>query len=229
MRKILIFAFAALMMAVSCAKKDFTGTYLNQRLYGTQSYMGAIVGNYLTDHLWVAEQSLQYDKNKVYEALPKTKDFDTGGKSIWQVGTVWTVSIVTSLEGITMERTQEDSTWVLKRNADAGLREPYAGSYHTSFPTDSEVTLRMLPTEEGAPRHEWKMTVTRLVRTEDLGYKADIKTVESAIFRVAESQSGWGHCFGAFHMTVTKNDDPVDEAVLSYDGDAETAMFYHEN
>ena len=221
MKKIMIFAFVALMMAVSCAKDDFMGTFHDQRLHGTQSYMNGIVQNYLTDHLWVAEQSLQYDKNKIYETIPKTKDFDTGGKSIWAFGTKWTVSAVSSLEGITMERVQEDSTWVLKRNAVAAV------NYYTGYPTDSEVTLRMLPTEEDAPRHEWKMSVNRLVRTETMGYKADFSTEQPAEFRVAESTLGWGHCFGAFFMTVTKNDEIVDKAILSYDGDADTAMFYH--
>ena len=222
MKKIAVFALEAMVTlgSVSC-NKEFTGSYPFQEHIGTQVYMEYIVKGYLTDHLWVMEKALRYDDSDIYQTVPTSAEYDTDGNSIWQNGTVWTVSEVTALSGITIEKTQEDSTWVLKRNGKASFRSIPA------YPTESEVTLRMLPTEEDAPRHEWKLSVDKFVRTEDYGYKADLSTKEAAEFRVAGSASAWAWCKGTFWMDVTKDDEPVDKAVLSYDGTADTALFYH--
>lgn len=216
---IAMLAAASLLCGISCTK-EFYGSYPYQEPGDLQVYMSGITQVYLVDHLWVMERALAFDERGIYENIRKTEEYDTGGESIWTPGTKWTASEVKSLSGIVIEKTQEDSTWVLRRDTGAKL----AGV--PSFPTRSAVTLRMLKTPEGAPRHEWQLSVDEFVRTENLGYKAVLETREPAVFRVAGDKVAWGFCKGNFWMTVTKNEEVLDKAVLSYNGTAGSAEFF---
>lgn len=222
MKKTAICAFTAVVMLGMVSCKDYMGTYPHQETMGTQRYMEAIVTGYLADHLWVMERALIYDESKIYQTIRKSAEYDTDGNGLWQAGTVWKASEVTALSGISIEKTQEDSTWVLRRNDKA------SGKGFPAYPTDSEVTLRMLPTDDDAPRHEWRLYVDKFVRTEDFGYKADFSTQEAAEFRVAGSGSSWASCKGTFWMDVTRDGELVDKAVLVYNGSTDSATFYHE-
>ncbi len=224
MKKFTIIIAAVLLAGGSCSK-DFNGSYPHQKPVDLHTYMEGFVEFYLTDHLWVMERALSFDERALYESIPTSAEYTTGGKSIWTVGTVWTASEVQSLSGITIERAQDDSTWYLRRNDKAGIR-----GMEVDYPVDSDVTLRMLPTAEDAAVHDWRLTVTRCIRTEDLGYKADL-TMESespAEFRAtAPAVKSWNYCKGNFVMTVTKDGAKVDKGLLSYDGDGDSAVFYH--
>ena len=217
MKKFFIPILAAI-LAVSCSKadyQDFRGSY--QPESGKAVYMQKIVEVYFTDHLWLMERALLVDD--IGSSGRRLESFETDGKSIWETGACWKAgTAVQALSGATVEKMQEDSTWVVKRDAEANF-------WIKSFPTRSEVILRMRPTAEDAPNHEWDLSVVNFVRTENKGYKAEIYTEDPAEFRVADSEDAWGSCKGKFWMTVTCYDKPVDIAVLSYNGGPSTAVF----
>ena len=110
MKKFTIIIAAVLLAGISCSK-DFNGSYPHQKPVDLHTYMEGFVEFYLTDHLWVMERALSFDERALYESIPTSAEYSTGGKSIWTVGTVWTASEVQSLSGITIERGQDDSTW----------------------------------------------------------------------------------------------------------------------
>lgn len=215
MKKLLL-PICAILVLVSCSKSDFRGSSEIQS--GKSLYMQRMVEVYFTDHLRLMEKALLIDDLGV--AGKNLESFKTDNNSIWEVGALWQDgNAVPALTGATIERLQEDSTWVVKRDAEALM-------WMHSFPTRSEVVLRMRPTAEDAPNHEWDLSVVNLERTENKGYSAIVHTEEPAEFRVADSRDAWGSCKGKFWMTVLLNDKEIDHAVLSYNGGTETAVFF---
>ena len=220
MKKILLSVFAVLILA-SCSnyygKDDFHGSY--ERESEKKVYLEKIVEVYLTDHMRLLERALLIDD--LGGSGRKLSSFETDGKSIWDDGACWKArDAIETLSGAAIEKAEEDSTWVVKRDAEALY-------WVRSVPTRSEVILRMRPTPEDAPNHEWDLSVVNFVRTENLGYKAFVHTEEPAVFRVASSEDSWGTCKGEFWMTVTRDNEEIDHAVLSYNGGPSTAYFFN--
>ena len=218
MKKMLLLVFAVLILA-SCSsyysKDDFRGS--QELETGKSLYMEKVVEVYFTDHLRLMEKALLVDE--ISDSGRTLESFELDGHSIWDVGACWRAgNAVPLLTGATIEKAQEDSTWVVKRDGEALY-------WLKSFPTRSELTLRMRPTAEDAPNHEWDLSVENFERTENMGYKAFIHTEDPAEFRVADSKNAWGSCKGKFWMTVTCNGKEVDVAVLSYNGSPATAVF----
>lgn len=216
MKKLLL-PLCAMLLLASCNKADFDFRGSGEIESGKSLYMKRMVEYYFTDHLRLMEKAFFIDGLGV--TGKNIESFQTDPHSIWETGAVWKAGeAVPALRGATIEKTSEDSTWVVKRDADALL-------WLHSFPTRSEVVLRMRPTEEGAPNHEWDLSVVSFERTEDKGYKAVVHTDEPAEFRVAYSRDAWGSCKGKFWMTVSHNGKEIDHAILSYNGSTETAVF----
>ena len=215
--KKLIFALWAVLCTLSCMKSEpFWGSYRSESL--VERYLADVAKTLPVDHLKAMENALLYDSQKFY--LDGSCDaLETEGNSIWTTGETWTLKKDEVLPGVTVLKTDADSTWTLTWSGDYALS-------HGTFPTETEYTLRMLPSEEKALFHDWIIT-GNATRTENKGYTAKFSTREDGLcFEVMGVGNGWGYCNGVFAMAVLENGEVIDRAFLYFNGGSRDYTFH---
>ena len=227
------FLVIMLLVSVSCTKSYYADHYHSNPIQGSGSaedtsayekYLCSIAQQFVADNLLAAEGAILFDKTGRYET-DEGAVIHPDGQSIWIEGAVWTIDRETSIKGVKMEKTAQDSTWILSRDAEYALP---SGSYPTKY--SLLVTChKSYHSARGGSHFNWDVSFTEFERTEQEGYSAKCSTTDPLFYDAGRRESSsWASCKGGLSMDVYQNGDRIDGLYVLYTGSGDTHQFIRE-
>lgn len=221
-----------LLVSVSCTKSYYEDHFSNpingsgsaEDTSAYEKYLCSIAQQFVADNLLAAEGAILFDKTGRYET-DEGAVIHPDGQSIWIEGAVWTIDRETSIKGVKMEKTAQDSTWILSRDAEYALP---SGSYPTKY--SLLVTChKSYHSARGGSHFNWDVSFTEFERTEQEGYSAKCSTTDPLFYDAGRRESSsWASCKGGLSMDVYQNGDRIDGLYVLYTGSGDTHQFIRE-
>lgn len=200
---------------VSCSK-GYIEEYGGSHEYNTsiaEEYLTIIASKLIPDYLLALESALSYSDYEYYKTAAGQSSYETGGKSLRELGVTWTVSAKRNVSGITIT-CKGPYTWELYWEG------PYSFIYNKKeedYITKCSLTAIMTDSN-GNGHYNWKV-IFNGGRTEREGYSCTFKSAPEMDYTFDQNNSAaWDYCNGSATMLVEKNGEKVDLARMDYIG-----------
>ena len=220
-----VIPFLILSVLVSCTKSSYvrddysrgpiTGSGSVENTSKYEKYIGSIALQFVADNLLAAEDAILYDKLERYET-DEEANFHPDGQSVWTEGSVWTIDKERSIKGVSMEKTAQDSTWILSRDADYTLP---SGTYPTKY--SLLVTChKSFFSARGGSHFNWDVSFVEFERTELSGLSARCSTTNPIFYDAGTNSDtrSWVGCSGKLTMDVFRDGSRIDRMLILYAG-----------
>ena len=219
MKRMMYFAGLVLLLTTACQKADhdYFGGHTHKSDNPVHEYMLTLADDLLTASLEELASALRANPQ---DPIARAS-YDIQG-DLLQPGGTWTLRLECPLKGLVIrsETVDEETVWNLVYDGSLSL----AGE---RYPT--QYSIRVRPKDEGQDLSsyiDWSVFEFSGTRTEREGYKCTFGLATPTISFRAVTDHYWNP-YGSLQMTVYKNEEVIDHALLTLSGAPSASTFVH--